>query len=307
LTFRSIKQNDDAVDWLNYHHLRYFWAVARHGNLTRASRALRVSQSAVSSQIQQLEEHLGHALFERVGKQLVLTEAGRIALDHADTIFALGDDLLGTLRARGTPTRQMVRIGALSTLSRNFQLAFLSPLLRRPDVELVLRSGRLTDLLQGLEDHQLDIVLSNIEPHRTSASKWVSHSLSEQSVSLVGHPRYATDSRKLKTLLANEPLILPTVESSIRSGFDALVARLDVRPQIAAEVDDMAMLRLLAREDLGLAVVPPIVVQGELKNNSLVEVRSLPELKESFLALTLSRRFPNPLVQLLVTDRKLGD
>lgn len=293
------------MDWLNYHHLRYFWAVARHGSLTRASRALRVSQSAVSTQVQQLEEHLGHALFERVGKQLLLTEAGRIALDHADTIFALGDDLLGTLKTRGSQARQLVRIGALATLSRNFQLEFVKPLLGRPDVELVLRSGRLTELLDGLTAHQLDVVLSNIEPHRTSSTKWVSHAINEQSVSLVGHPRHAGDTRKLKTILAQEPLVLPALESSIRSGFDALAARLGIRPQIAAEVDDMAMLRLLAREDIGLAVVPPIVVQGELRTKTLVEVRSLPELKESFFATTLSRRFPNPLLQLLITERKL--
>lgn len=293
------------MDWLNYHHLRYFWAVARHGSLTRASRALRVSQSAVSTQVQQLEEHLGHALFERVGKQLLLTEAGRIALDHADTIFALGDDLLGTLKTRGSKTRQLVRIGALATLSRNFQLEFVKPLLGRSDVELVLRSGRLTELLDALTAHQLDVVLSNIEPHRTSSTKWVSHAINEQSVSLVGHPRYTGDTRKLKTILAQEPLVLPALESSIRSGFDALASRLGIRPQIAAEVDDMAMLRLLAREDIGLAVVPPIVVQGELRSKTLVEVRSLPELKESFFATTLSRRFPNPLLQLLITERKL--
>ncbi len=294
------------MDWLNYHHLRYFWAVARNGNLTRASHVLNVSPSAVSSQIQQLEEHVGHPLFDRVGKQLILTEAGRIALDHADAIFALGDDLLGTLRTRGTKTRQLVRIGALATLSRNFQLAFIQPLLRRADVELVLRSGRLTELLQGLESHQLDIVLSNMEPHRATTNKWVSHAISEQPVSLVGHPRYVGDARKLKTLLTQEPLVLPAVESSIRSGFDALIARMGVRPQIAAEVDDMAMLRLLARQDLGLAVVPPIVVQGELSAKTLVEVRSLPELKESFFATTLSRRFPNPMVQLLIEDRHLN-
>jgi LysR family transcriptional regulator, transcriptional activator of nhaA len=139
---------------LNYHHLRYFWAVAHEGNLTRAAERLHVSQSAVSVQIQKLQQQLGHELFERRGRKLVLTEAGSIALDYADTMFELGDELVGTLGESGV-TRRVLRVGALATLSRNFQLRFLQPLLNRDDVELVLRSGSLGDLLRSLETHQL--------------------------------------------------------------------------------------------------------------------------------------------------------
>ncbi|MBK8211776.1 MAG: LysR family transcriptional regulator, partial [Rhodospirillales bacterium] len=106
---------------LNYNHLRYFWAVAHDGNLTRTAGRLNLSQSALSVQIRRLEERLGHALFERRGRQLHLTEAGRITLDHADAIFATGEELLGTLRQTGR-ARMVLRIGALATLSRNFQL-----------------------------------------------------------------------------------------------------------------------------------------------------------------------------------------
>src|SRR5690349_6318303 len=113
---------------LNYHHLRYFWAVAHDGNLTRTAERLNLTQSALSVQIRKLEERLGHDLFERRGRQLHLTEAGRIALDHADTIFATGDELLGTLQQTGQP-RQALRVGALATLSRNFQVEFLRPLM----------------------------------------------------------------------------------------------------------------------------------------------------------------------------------
>src|SRR6056297_1671707 len=134
---------------LNYHHLRYFWAVAHDGNLTRTAERLNLSQSALSVQIKQLEDRLGHPLFERRGRQLHLTEAGRITLDHADTIFATGQELVATLEESGR-TRRAVRIGALATLSRNFQLQFLRPLLTRPDVEIILRSGSATELLEGL-------------------------------------------------------------------------------------------------------------------------------------------------------------
>ncbi len=116
---------------LNYNHLRYFWAVAHDGNLTRTAQRLNLSQSALSVQIRNLEQRLGHALFERRGRQLHLTEAGRIALDHADSIFAAGDELIGTLKQAGR-VRQALRVGALATLSRNFQLRFLRPLLGRP-------------------------------------------------------------------------------------------------------------------------------------------------------------------------------
>src|SRR5690606_21972242 len=124
---------------LNYNHLRYFWAVAHEGNLTRAAARLHVAQSAVSVQIRQLEDQLGHQLFERRGRRLELTEAGRIALDHADAIFEAGAELEGILQARATSARQVLRVGSLATLSRNFQLAFLAPMLGRADVELVIR------------------------------------------------------------------------------------------------------------------------------------------------------------------------
>jgi LysR family transcriptional activator of nhaA len=285
---------------LNYNHLRYFWAVAHEGSLTRAAERLNVSQSAVSVQIQKLEAQLGHPLFERRGKQLVLTEAGRIALDHADRIFATGDELLGTLGGGGGPARRVLRVGAVATLSRNFQVGFVRPLLGREDVEVIVRSGVLGDLLAGLEAHRLDVVLANTLPQRDAATPWVAHPISEQPVSLVGTPARLGESRAFAELIAREPLVLPTPESSIRIGFDAIADRLGIRPRVAAEVDDMAMLRLLAREDIGIAVVPPIVVRDELAAGILIEAERVPELREAFLAVTLSRRFPNPLLKDLI-------
>ena len=287
---------------LNYNHLRYFWAVAHEGNLTRTAEKLHVSQSALSIQIRKLEEQLGHALFDRNGKQLLLTEAGRIALEHADAIFSAGGELLSILGNRPGARRQILRVGALATLSRNFQMAFLRPLLGREDVELVLRSGTAAELLRALESHRLDVVLINLPPVHDAATPWISHSIAEQPVSLIGTPAHAAHALALKELLAREPLVLPTLESSIRIGFDALVDRLGVRVRIAAEVEDMAMMRLLAREGIGLAVVPPIVVRDELANGSLVELAQLPELSETFVAVTLSRRFPNPLARELVAS-----
>ncbi|MFN3577826.1 MAG: LysR substrate-binding domain-containing protein, partial [Tabrizicola sp.] len=235
-------------------------------------------------------------LFERRGRSLVLTEAGRIALDHAEAIFRTAEDLTATLAQTGRG-RRVLRVGALATLSRNFQLQFLRPLIGRADVEVVLRSGSQAELLRGLEATSLDVVLTNLAPARDAGSPWLVHRLSEQPVSLIGTPRrIGSAPQGLADLLAREPVVLPPRETALRDAFDALASRLGVAPSIAAEVDDMAMLRLLAREDAGLAVIPPIVVQDELAAGLLLEAVKLDGIAESFLAVTRDRRFPNPLL-----------
>ncbi len=284
---------------LNYNHLRYFWAVAHDGNLTRTAERLNLTQSALSVQIRKLEERLGHALFERRGRQLHLTEAGKIVLDHADAIFATGDELLGTLRQTGA-ARQALRVGSLATLSRNFQMEFLRPVLGRTDIDLVLRSGSVGELLRALEALNLDVVLLNQAPPGDALTPFVTHRLAERPVSLVGTPERLRHAASFADRLRSHPIILPTVDSSVRIGFDALADRLGVRPQIVAEVEDMAMMRLLAREDIGLAVLPSIVVKDEIAAGVLVEGDQLSDIVETFHAVTMSRRFPNPLVKLLL-------
>ena len=288
---------------LNYNHLRYFWLVAHEGNLTRAAARLNLSQSAVSVQIRKLEDRLGHPLFERRGRQLHLTEAGRIALDYADTIFGVGRDLLATLGRSANP-RRVLRVGALATLSRNFQMEFLRPVLGLDDVELVLRSGNSVELLHGLETLGLDVVLTNRIPAPDSISDFMVHTLSDQAVSLIGTPSRIGRADTLAGLMMSNPMIVPTTESPVRLGFNTLCARLGIEPVIGAGVDDMAMMRLLAREDLGLAVIPPIVVRNELASGLLKECDHDIGLTESFFAVTVNRKFPNQLLQGLL-DRSM--
>ena len=286
---------------LNYHHLHLFRAVAHDGNLTRTAQTLNLSQSAISVQIRKLEDRLGHPLFDRRGRQLHLTEAGRIALDHADAIFAVGDELLGTMRDAGRGL-QVLRVGALATLSRNFQLGFLRPVLGQPGTEVILRSGSLSELLTLLETLNLDVVLTNQPPQRDATTPFVSHRLAEQPVSLVGTPGRLKETHSLAQRLATLPIILPSTNSSIRIGFDALIAQLGIRPTIVAEVDDMAMMRLLAREDAGLAVLPLIAIKDELEQGVLVEADRLTGISETFYAVTLDRRFPNPMLRGLINS-----
>lgn len=288
---------------LNLHHLRLFRAVASGGTLTGAARQLNLSQSALSTQIKSLESALGHDLFERRGRGLVLTEAGRIALDHADTIFRTAEDLTATMRDAGR-ARRALRVGALATLSRNLQMAFLQPLIGRADVEVVLRSGSQAELLDALASLSLDVVLTNLAPARDRSGAWLVHRIAEQPVSLIGTPKRVGRRRQpLATLLSRHPLVLPAPDTALRASFDALAVRLDIVPVVAAQADDMAMLRLLARADAGLAVIPPIVVRDELATGLLREAAKLEGMSETFLAVTLARRFPNPLLTEVLRSR----
>ena len=290
------------MNWLNLRHLGYFRAVAHEGNLTRAAEKLGLSQSALSVQIRALEERLGHALFERTQRKLVLTEAGRIALDHADAIAATGEELLATLKG-DTTARAILRIGALATLSRNFQLAFLQPLLDRADLQLVLRSGGPAELLAELRALNLDVVLMDRPPAAGPGPALVGHRVARQRVGLFGTPKRLREGGNLAELLARHPVIVPGPESGLRAEFEALANRLRVAPRIAAEVDDMAMMRLLARQDVGLAVMPAIVVRDELRAGTLMRATPLSGLVETFYAVTIARSFPNPLLRPLLKAR----
>jgi len=203
------------------------------------------------------------------------------------------------LRQTGV-VQQALRVGSLATLSRNFQLEFLRPVLGRTDIDLILRSGSAAELMRALAALNLDVVLLNQAPSGDALSTTVTHRLAERPVSLVGTPDRLGYAASLADRLRDHPIILPTMNSSLRTGFDALADRLGVRPQIVAEVEDMAMMRLLAREDIGLAVLPPIVVTDEIAAGMLIEGDQLPGIVETFYAVTMARRFPNPLVALLL-------
>ncbi|CUH40018.1 Na(+)/H(+) antiporter regulatory protein [Jannaschia seosinensis] len=289
---------------LNYHHLRLFHAVAQDRTLTAAARRLNLSQSALSVQLRQLEARLGHELFAREGRRLLLTEAGRIALDHADRIFGAGEELLATLAREGV-ARRRVRVGAPATLSRNFQLRFLRPALGRDDVEMVLVSGDPTTLFEGLRTLSLDVVLGTAPPREGADAGIVAHRVGAQAVGLHGPPeRLARPD--LGALLASEPVILPT-EGAIRNGFASLAARLDVTPRIAARVDDMAMVRLLAREGLGLAVAPAVVLADEIESGLLATAPFDLGLVETFYAMVVERQFPHPVVGELLAAARHGE
>jgi LysR family transcriptional activator of nhaA len=289
---------DDAVAQLNFHHLRYFWLVASEGSLSATARRLRVAQSAVSSQIHKLEDHLGEPLFQREGRSLVLTETGRIVHAYADDIFGMGSQLLALLRS-GRSRTDLLRIGAVATLSRNFQTSFLEPLFATPDARFRLVSAPFDGLVDRLGAHDLDLVLSNRPVPAGHEASFHCQLVARQQVSLIGHPR-ATPLRFPEDL-AEVPLLLPPAESGIRTSFDALCSRHGVEVRPVAEVDDMALLRLLARDTELVALLPSVVVRDELSAGTLQEHVVLPDLVEPFYAITADRRFQHPLLEPLLT------
>jgi LysR family transcriptional activator of nhaA len=283
---------------LNFHHLHYFWAVAKEGNLTRAAQSLHVAQSALSTQIRALEEQLGHPLFIRSGRNLLLTEAGQLVLDYADSIFALGSELQMTLQGALQANRQL-RIGAVATLSRNFQENLLRPFLGRKELRITLESGSLGELLERLALHKLDVVLTNQAVSSDAQRSWRCRLLDRQSVCLVGPPR--SGSFDLHRDLQRARLIVPGRSSDIRSQFELFCDSQGLRPDICAEVEDMAMLRLLARDSGDMALLPAVVVQDELQSGVLQLYAEIPEIAEQFFAVTQQRQF-----RLDILDELLG-
>lgn len=279
------------LEQLNFHHLFYFWRVAKMGHLTRAAQALHVSQSALSAQIKQLEDRLGEPLFDRENRRLVLTETGQLVLSYAENIFGLGQEMLGRLQGSSEGMTRL-RVGSVATLSRNYQENWIRPLLSDPSVTLTLESGLLHDLLERLLQHQLDVVLANEPVPSDPQQPLHCRFLGSQTISLVGPAsQWRGQTLAIPQGLDGLDLALPGPRHALRAQFDALCLSAGVKPRIRAEVDDMAMLRLIARDSGWLTVVPEVVVQDELKSDLLVKVGQSAELKENFYAITTPHRY----------------
>lgn len=293
-----------SLPWLNYHHLQYFRTIVREGGVTRAAKKLKLSQSTISAQLKDLEESLGSPLFEREGRSLVLTEAGQVALDYAEDIFKTGDELRAWFADEHTEGRRSIRIGALSPLSKNLQFEIIRPLVMAGETHVQVVEGEMQDMLERLKHHQIDLLLSNIPPGGADAEHTHAHILGEMPVYLVGRPPFKIPKKPFPKWLDDIPLFLPSGRSSARVEFDALLVRAGVEPRIQAEVDDMALLRLLATTGAGLALVPEIGVKFELEEKSLMRIEKVKNLKERFYAITAQRsRLPDQVIQIIESGK----
>jgi len=283
----------ETPEWLNYHHLRSFWMIARHHSMTRAAEALNISQSTLSEQLGELEKWLGQPLFERRGRTLHLTEAGRVALQHAETIFETGRELMANFRGSTRGTQRVLRLGAVGPLSKNLQFDFVQPLLANVRTRVVVVAGALDELVRQLREHRLDLVLSNIPLRADQERDVFNHMLGEVPVFLVGGRPLTKTRPRFPLFLRGQPLFLPSHQSHVRMDFDLLLAKAGIEPEVRAEVDDMALLRLLALSGEGLALVSKIVVERELESRQIKFMFRVPGLVERYFALAARKRFEN--------------
>lgn len=288
-------------EWLNYHHVMRFRVIARLGGVTRAAKALNVSASTLSEQVRELELWLGTPLFERGGRSMVLTDAGRAALDHAEAIHQSGAELLDVFRRPGASRRRVLRIGAVGSLSKNLQYDFIEPLLSRPNTVASVSAGALDDLVARLRAHELDVVLSHAPVPQGGAPEVFNHLLGEVDAYLVGRLRRLDTHQGFPHFLAGVPLFLPTRQIQLREEFDLLLAEAGVAADVRAEVDDMALLRLLALSGKGLALVSAIVVERDLKASGLRQVLPVRGLSIRFYAVTVRRRLADAWLEDVVS------
>jgi LysR family transcriptional activator of nhaA len=286
--------------WLNYHHLRHFWMIARHRSVTRAAEKLKISQSTLSEQLAELEAWLGQPLFDRRGKQLHLTDAGRLALEHAETIFNTGHELITRFRQSGETQKRALRIGAVGPLSKNLQFDFIQPILADTQTKVVVVVGALNELTRQLQEHQLDLVLSNIPLRTDQNADAFNHLLGAMPVFLVGGKKLKLSPGRFPRFLTGVPLFLPSRQSDVRAEFELLLARAGIEPYVHAEVDDMALLRLLALSGEGLALISKIVVERELESREIKFMQRVPGLMEKFYAITVRKRFQNAWLENIV-------
>lgn len=233
---------------------------------------------------------------------MVLTDAGRAVLDHADAIHESGAELLDLFRRPGAQKkRRALRVGAVAPLSKNLQFDFIEPLLTRPDAAISVSAGSFDDLLVRLRSHDLDVVLSEAPAPPGGAPDVFNQVLGEVPAYLVGRMRKLDLSKGFPACLKGVPLFLPARHTPLREQFELLLAQAGVESEVRGEVDDMALLRLLALSGKGLALTSAIVVERELDSDRLRQVIPLPGLSVRFHAVTVRRRLPNPWIEEIVS------
>ncbi|MFM7180455.1 MAG: LysR family transcriptional regulator [Verrucomicrobiales bacterium] len=286
------------MDTLNYHHLRYFWAVAREGSLRRASEILRVSQSSMSAQIKQLEDSLGSPLFRREGRGLALTEAGRSTFALAEKIFALGQDLVKTAKGEGLGLRERFPVGITDVLPKSVAHALLKPVLHlQPAPRLTVREGLMEDLLGLLQAGRIDLILANDPAPSGSGSTLFNHFLGSCGTTFMAARSAAGRYReRFPGSLHGAPALLPGTVAPVRRRLDDWLAAQGVDPLVVAEFDDPALMKVFAANGAGWLPVPSLVVEETKRRHGLEVIGTTDEVRESYHAITPGRQVENKAV-----------
>ncbi len=317
----SSVQSSDLQD-LNYHHLYYFWLVAQHRSFSRAAEKLRVSQSAISQQVQSLERQLGAPLFLRQSRRsFSLTEEGQLVLELATTIFSTGRELVRRVKSQDEHGTETLKVGAVPGMSRTLQLEFLKPLLGRDGFNVHIATGEQEHLLEALSQYRLDVILTShglVDPIHSDLQV---HPLVESPLVLVCAQKSPWLKRVEALILKKRarssdvgdrtevpaiPIFIPSVNLDSRARLDALLQN-ELSPlRVAAEIDDIPLLRLIATAGLGPAIIPKIGVLNEIQSQELTVLKEYSKTTQAFYAITRKRKSSQPLVHgLIQTIRQL--
>lgn len=283
---------------LNYHHLQYFWVVAREGSIARAARTLGVTQPTISGQLRALDRHLGERLLERRGRGLVLTEIGQVVLRYADEIFALGHELESTVRGRPTGRPLRFAVGISDALPKLTTYRLLRPALHvAPAPRLVLRIDKTDRLLADLAIHGLDMVLTDTPVSGPIRVRAFNHLLGESGVTIFAPATEAARiRRRFPRSLDGAPFLLQTENTALRRSLDEWLAGEGLRPEVVAEVEDIAILQVLGQAGLG-CFAAPTVVEREIERQYGVKAVGRPDgVRERFYAVSVERKLKHPAV-----------
>ena len=290
--------------FLNYHHLRYFWEVARHGSIQEAARKLHISQSTISAQLQALEHPLGDKLFHRSGRGLILTETGHRAFRYAEEIFSLGEELMDGLKQQ--PSRRPIhfQIGIADSLPKLVAYQILKPVFQPPHtVQPVCREGKSPDLLSQLASFRLDVVLAD-EPAPSSLSAF-NHLLGECGIFFCATAALAkTLKGRFPACLNDAPALLPTANNALRRSLEKWFRAEKIRPRVVAEFEDAALTNMAAVDGLGFVAMPNLVAREAVTRYDLEVIGRTEECREQFYAISPERKLAHPAVVAITSQAK---
>lgn len=286
------------MDWLNYHHLHYFWVVAREGSVTAACDVLHLSQPTISGQIRELEKAVKAPLFAKAGRGLALTDTGRAVFRYADDIFALGRELMDVVSGRpvGQPVR--LRVGVVDVLPKLIAHLLIEPALRLPEpVRVVCVEGKLDRLAAELTIHNLDVVLSDTPLPPTVKAKVYTHQLGECGVTIVGVPKLAEAHKPgFPKSLDGVPFLLPTEGTVLRRSLAQWFDAQGIRPVIRGEFEDSALLKTFGRSGEGVFAVPTVAERDVRRHYGVKRIGRAAGLRERFYAISVERKLKHPAV-----------
>ncbi|MEW5847972.1 MAG: transcriptional activator NhaR [Myxococcota bacterium] len=285
------------MEWLNYHHLLYFWLVAREGGLAPAARKARLAHSTLSTQVHTLEEQLGQKLFQRVGRRLELTDAGRLAYRYAEDIFALGSEMRDALRGRQTDRPLRVDVGVADVVPKLVVARILDPALRLAQpVRLVVHEDAHENLLTRLAGHELHAIVADAPVPTGSAVRAHNHVLGDSGVAFFATAEHQGLRRGFPRSLQGAPMLLPMPGAPLRRALDAWFADLGLTPRIVAEFEDSALLKTVGSEGHGVFPAPAAVANRVRRQFGVQLIGRADDVRERFYLISLERRLRNPAV-----------